>query len=78
MGLDGKRIVITGGARGIGAEAAAEMRSRGAIVVTLDVSDGAERHEIHVDEALRVKALLPLDRMLNFAAELKLKTQGNA
>ncbi|MGL5502005.1 MAG: quinolinate synthase NadA, partial [Aeromonas veronii] len=40
--------------------------------------DGAERHEIHVDEALRVKALIPLDRMLNFAAELKLKTQGNA
>ena len=37
-----------------------------------------DSHEILVDEALRLKALIPLDRMLNFAAELRLKTQGNA
>ncbi len=40
--LGGKRIVVTGGARGIGAEAAAEFRARGASVVTLDVSAGAD------------------------------------
>jgi quinolinate synthase len=35
-------------------------------------------HEIHVDDALRKKALIPLNRMLDFAAELKLKVKGNA
>jgi NAD(P)-dependent dehydrogenase (short-subunit alcohol dehydrogenase family) len=38
----GKRIVVTGGARGIGALLAAELRARGAVVTTLDVSDGAD------------------------------------
>lgn len=38
----------------------------------------AEGHEVFVDDSIRVKALVPLDRMLNFAAELKLKVQGNA
>ena len=38
----GKRIVVTGGARGIGAELAAELRARGAEVVTPDISDGAD------------------------------------
>jgi len=33
-------------------------------------SDG---HEIFVDDALRKGALIPLDRMLNFSAELKAK-----
>ncbi|WP_342808294.1 quinolinate synthase NadA [Alteromonas sp. M12] len=35
-------------------------------------------HEIFVDEALRQKALVPLNRMLDFAAELKMKLVGNA
>ncbi|MGS2719588.1 quinolinate synthase NadA [Paraglaciecola aestuariivivens] len=35
-------------------------------------------HEIFVDDALREKALIPLNRMLDFAAELKLKVKGNA
>jgi quinolinate synthase len=35
-------------------------------------------HEIFVDDALREKALIPLNRMLNFAADLKLKIKGNA
>jgi len=30
-------------------------------------------HEIFVDEQLRTEALIPLDRMLNFSAELKAK-----
>jgi len=34
--------------------------------------------EISVDESLAEKALIPLDRMLNFAAENKLKVKGNA
>ncbi len=42
MTLEGKRIVVTGGARGIGAELAAELRARSAIVTTLDISDGAD------------------------------------
>jgi quinolinate synthase len=33
--------------------------------------------EIQVDEALAEKALIPLNRMLNFAAENKLKVKGN-
>lgn len=35
-------------------------------------------HEIFVDEDLRQKALVPLNRMLDFAAELKMKVAGNA
>jgi len=34
--------------------------------------------EIHVDAALAEKALIPLNRMLNFAADNKLKVKGNA
>lgn len=34
--------------------------------------------EIHIDEALRLRALVPLDRMLGFAAELNMKLKGNA
>ncbi|AEE21769.1 MAG: quinolinate synthase NadA [Alteromonadaceae bacterium] len=35
-------------------------------------------HEIFVDDELRKKALVPLDRMLDFSAELKMKVTGNA
>ena len=35
-------------------------------------------HEIFVDEALRVEALIPLDRMLNFAKTLNMQVKGNA
>ena len=35
------------------------------------LTDGGETHEIHVDEALGKKAMVPLDRMLEFAATLK-------
>ena len=38
----------------------------------------ANGHEVFVDADIREKALIPLDRMLNFAAELKLKMKGNA
>lgn len=46
------------------------------------IADGLERggseHEIFVDEALREAALIPLNRMLTFAADLKIKIKGNA
>jgi 3-oxoacyl-[acyl-carrier protein] reductase len=41
-GLRGKRIVVTGAARGIGAALADELRVRGAEPVTLDVTAGAD------------------------------------
>ncbi len=40
--LDGKIAIITGGARGIGAETARVFRESGATVVTWDVADGAD------------------------------------
>lgn len=46
------------------------------------IADGLEQggalHEIHVDAALREKALIPLNRMLDFAAQLKMQVKGNA
>jgi NAD(P)-dependent dehydrogenase (short-subunit alcohol dehydrogenase family) len=41
-GLEGKRVVVTGAARGIGAELAVELRARGATAITADVAAGAE------------------------------------
>lgn len=38
----------------------------------------AEGHEIFVDDTIREKALVPLDRMLKFSADMKLKVKGNA
>ena len=35
------------------------------------LTDGGETHEIHVDETLGKKAMVPLDRMLEFSASLK-------
>ena len=40
--LAGKRIVVTGAARGIGALLAAELASRGAAVIGADVSDDCD------------------------------------
>lgn len=37
----------------------------------------ATGHEIFVDEGLRLDALIPLDRMLDFSAQLKLSVKGN-
>ncbi|MCP4325605.1 MAG: quinolinate synthase NadA [Alteromonadales bacterium] len=46
-----------------------------AIADSLKCADGKE---IHVDAALAEQALIPLHRMLNFAADNKLKVKGNA
>ncbi|WP_133407057.1 quinolinate synthase NadA [Parashewanella tropica] len=48
-----------------------------AIENALTATDTAE-HEIFVDETIRDRALVPLDRMLNFAKELNMKVKGNA
>jgi 3-oxoacyl-[acyl-carrier protein] reductase len=56
VSVSGKRIVVTGAARGIGAEAASELRLRGADVVTLDVSDGADMR-CDVSDAEQVDAV---------------------
>ncbi|MCL1041091.1 quinolinate synthase NadA [Shewanella marisflavi] len=42
------------------------------------LNDGSEQHEIFVDESLRERALLPLDRMLDFAKTLNMQVKGNA
>ena len=52
--LDGKIAVVTGGARGIGAETADVFRENGATVVTWDVSDGADR-KVDVTSAAGVR-----------------------
>jgi NAD(P)-dependent dehydrogenase (short-subunit alcohol dehydrogenase family) len=70
VGLKGKRIVVTGAAQGIGAEAAAELRARGAAVITLDRADGAD-YVCDVSDAARVDAVFDeigaIDGLLNNA-----------
>ncbi len=54
------------------------MAMNGLKAIADGLEEGGERHEVHVDGALRQKALVPLNRMLDFATELKLKVKGNA
>lgn len=48
-----------------------------AIETALSATNASE-HEIFVDDALRDDALVPLNRMLDFAKELNMKVKGNA
>lgn len=48
-----------------------------AIYTALTSEDGAD-HQVLVEDTLRPQALLPLNRMLDFAAELKMQVKGNA
>ncbi|YCH31738.1 quinolinate synthase NadA [Erwinia sp. D4-22] len=54
------------------------MAMNGLQAIAEGLEQGGEAHEIQVDDALRERALLPLNRMLSFAAELKLNVKGNA
>jgi NAD(P)-dependent dehydrogenase (short-subunit alcohol dehydrogenase family) len=73
MTVEGKRIVVTGGGRGIGAELAAELRQRKADVVTADLRPGADV-ECDVSDAGQVDALFDgagdVDGLVNCAALL--------
>ena len=54
------------------------MAMNGLQAIAHGLEHGGAQHEIHIDAALRERALVPLNRMLSFAAELKLKVKGNA
>ena len=54
------------------------MAMNGLQAIYNSLTEGMNNHEIHVDDALRHKALIPLNRMLDFSASLKAKAAGNA
>ena len=54
------------------------MATNGLRAIADGLEQGGSAHEIQVDAALREAALLPLNRMLSFAATLKLNVKGNA
>ena len=54
------------------------MAMNGLQAIATGLEQGGSMHEINVDAALRERALMPLDRMLQFASGLKLKVKGNA
>lgn len=53
------------------------MAMNGLVAIHSALEDSASGHEILIDEAMRQKALIPLDRMLGFAAELQHKVRNN-
>lgn len=54
------------------------MAMNGLKAIAEGLEHGGTEHAIEVDEALRVKSLIPLNRMLDFAAQLRLRTQAKA
>jgi 3-oxoacyl-[acyl-carrier protein] reductase len=73
MSVKDKRIVVTGGGRGIGAALTSELRDRGADVVTVDVRPGADI-ACDVSDPEQVEALFvavgAIDGLVNSAALL--------
>ncbi|NDW15187.1 quinolinate synthase NadA [Alteromonas genovensis] len=49
------------------------MAMNGLEAIKASLTEGSDGHEIFVDDSLRTDALIPLDRMLQFSAELKAK-----
>ncbi|GLO60504.1 quinolinate synthase A [Vibrio sp. MACH09] len=54
------------------------MAMNGLAAIENALTEGASEHEIFVDEEIRVKSLIPLNRMLDFAEQLQLQVKGNA
>ncbi|SHF72080.1 quinolinate synthase NadA [Vibrio gazogenes] len=54
------------------------MAMNGLQAIEKALRDGGEEHEIFVDESIRVKSLIPLNRMLDFAEQLNVSVKGNA
>jgi quinolinate synthase len=54
------------------------MAMNGLKAIAEGLEQGGVAHEIQVDAALREGALVPLNRMLDFAAELRRSIKGNA
>lgn len=54
------------------------MAMNGLRAIAQGLEESGTAHEVQVASALRTKALVPLNRMLDFAATLRLQTQGNA
>lgn len=54
------------------------MAMNGLQAIANGLEQGGSEHEILVSEALREGALIPLNRMLTFARDLKIKVRGNA
>ncbi|WP_145543005.1 quinolinate synthase NadA [Yersinia frederiksenii] len=54
------------------------MAMNGLKAIAEGLEQGGVMHEIHIDEELRQQALIPLNRMLDFANQLKLQIKGNA
>ena len=76
-GLTGKRIVVTGAARGIGAALAAELHARGATAITADIAVGADV-TCDVSDADQVSTMFTevgdVDGLVNCAALLVART----
>ncbi len=53
------------------------MAMNGLVAICSSLEESAAEHEIRVEEAIRLKALVPLERMLAFATELQHKVQSN-
>lgn len=53
------------------------MAMNGLVAICSALEESAAGHEILVEEAIRLKALVPLERMLAFATELQHKVQSN-
>jgi NAD(P)-dependent dehydrogenase (short-subunit alcohol dehydrogenase family) len=75
--LHGHVVLVTGAARGIGQLLAAELRHRGASVITADLLDGVD-HRCDISDEAQVQALFavagPIDGLVNNAGLLPGRT----